>query len=168
MNVVLSLAEINLLWETRTAQENYVYVCEDGFLYKGQKDGSLQRVPNTNYDNWVAQRNANQTLPYRNKTIIQGTKLSDGDIIDIKVSDDGKQLIEISKSELPTGAATEATQLEVLDELKAGLSSSNTQVEILSEISTSNNLNQYTQLELLNLMYEELIQINKTLKKIYQ
>lgn len=110
MNVVLTSAEIDLLWSTKTAQENYVYVCEDGFLYKGQKDGSLQRVPNTNYDDWVAQRNANQTLPFRNKTIIQGTRLSDGDIVDIKVSDDGKPLIEVSSSALPTGAATESKQ----------------------------------------------------------
>jgi len=118
MNVVLSLAEINLLWETRTAQENYVYVCEDGFLYKGQKDGSLQRLLNTNYDDWVKQRNANQTLPYRNKTIIQGTKLSDGDIVDIKVSDDGKPLIEITKSSLPTDAATETKQDAVIQNLE--------------------------------------------------
>ena len=168
MDVVLTTAEINLLWTTRTAQQDYVYVCEDGMLYKGQKDGTLLRVPNTNLDDWTKQRRANQSLPYRNKTIIQGTKASDGDIVDIKVSDSGFPLIEINSSILPTGASTEATQLEVLDELKSSSSSSNVQIDILNEISNSTNINQYTQMELLNLMYEELQQINKTLKKIYQ
>lgn len=38
--------------------------------------------------------------------------------------------------------------------------------EVLANSSTK--LNQYNQIELLTLMYEELQQINKTLKKIYQ
>lgn len=110
MNVVLSIAEINLLLSTKTAQENYVYVCEDGFLYKGQKNGQVQRLLNTNYDDWVRQRNSNQTLPYRNKTIEQGTRQSDGDIADVKVNDIGVTLVEVSKSSLPAGGATEAKQ----------------------------------------------------------
>lgn len=117
MNVVLSKAEIDLLWSTKTAQENYVYVCEDGFLYKGQKNGALARVLNTNYDDWVKQRNANQTLPYRNKTIEQGTRQSDGDIADVKVNDSGVTLVEVSKSILPTGGATEAKQDDVIQSL---------------------------------------------------
>ncbi len=53
------------------------------------------------------------------------------------------QPVSIQNSVLPSGGSTEAKQ----------------------DIS---NLNQYTQLDLLNLIYEELQQINKTLKKIYQ
>ncbi len=56
-----------------------------------------------------------------------------------------------------------------------GTDSDGNAIDILSsdenELKTINetaNLNQYTQLELLTLMYEELQQINKTLKKIYQ
>jgi hypothetical protein len=170
MSVVLTSAEINLLWTTRTAQQDYIYVCEDGFLYKGQKDGTLQRIPNTNLDDWTKQRDANQSLPFRNKTTIQGTSSLDGSVVDVKMNPDGSSFVEVTASVLPTGASTETTQLEVLDELKLGLSSSNTQIDILTSISenSSTSLNQYTQLELLNLMYEELMQINKTLKKIYQ
>jgi len=55
--------------------------------------------------------------------------------------------------------ATEAKQVEIIDA-----------IENISITSTSDatKLNQYNQIDLLNLMFEELQQINKTLKKIYQ
>ena len=112
MSVVLTTAEINLIWTTKTAKQDYVYVCEDGFLYKGLKDGTLSRVLNTNLDDWTKQKNANQSLPYVNKTVSQGISIIDGSIVDLKVSSDGKTLTEtvITSSVLPTDASTEAKQ----------------------------------------------------------
>lgn len=105
MGVVLTRAELNTIWSTKTAQLDYVYVCEDGGLYKGQRDGSLLRVPNTNLDDWNKQRQQNEGLPYRNKTIIQGTSSEDGSMVDIKVNPDG-----IAITALPEGASTEIAQ----------------------------------------------------------
>ena len=117
-------------------------------------------------------------------------------------------------TQLPVGATTEVTLLEVNNELIDQNAELNTQTGILNSIASKDfatsakqdllltelqlkakltdiqpvsiesstlpnggstevkqaisNLNEYTQLELLSLMYEELQLINKTLKKIYQ
>jgi len=155
MNVVLSKAEIELLWSTKTAQENYVYVCEDGFIYKGQTDGTLQRVPNTNYDDWVKQRNANQTIPYRNKTIIQGTSISDGNILDIKVSNNGIPLMEVSSSSLPTGAAIETKQ----DIGNASLSNLNVNLGAKADVPASTDIGTFSLISLFKRVLQKLTTI---------
>lgn len=61
---VLTSAQINSIWISKSSLLDYTYVCEDGNLYKGVKGGGLQRVLNSNYDTWLAQKklNANDTL----------------------------------------------------------------------------------------------------------
>jgi len=165
MSVVLTTAEINILWRERKAQQDYVYVCEDGFLYKGLKDGTLIKVPNTNLDDWNRQKKANTTVPSVSKTVSQGASDTNGEYIDVKVTSEGKTIID-----LPENASTEGTQLEILNEVKSNNSLINTQNEVISEMSINGptGLNQYTEITLLNLIYEELKEQTKILKKIYQ
>lgn len=165
MSVVITRAELNIIWSTRTAQQGYTYVCEDGFLYVGQVDGTLIRKPNTNLDDWQRQKQINGELPIRTKTIVQGTSQEDGSIIDVKISDDGKSIIE-----LPENASTESMQEALLEELKLKPNSSDVQnVAIVSNTNEQNvTINQNNQIELLTLIYEELQLQTKLLKKIYQ
>ena len=67
---VLTLSQINAIWSNKQSLLGYTYVCEDGNLYKGVAGGSLQRVLNANYDNWLAQKklNANDSSPTLNPT----------------------------------------------------------------------------------------------------
>ena len=62
---VLTSIQINDIWSKRLALLDYVYVCEDGCLYKGQSNGTLFKVQNTNYDTWLNQKklNANDSIP---------------------------------------------------------------------------------------------------------
>jgi hypothetical protein len=76
MSVVLTTAEINILWRERKAQQDYIYVCEDGFIYKGLKDGTLIKVPNTNLDDWNKQKKINTTVPSVSKTVSKGAVLN--------------------------------------------------------------------------------------------
>jgi len=95
------------------------------------------------YAKTLTLRSGNPALPVgasKDSTVAERTKPSDTQLVDGSAH---IQPISVDILPLPTGGATEIKQ----------------------DIT---NLNQYTQLELLNLMYEELIQINKTLKKIYQ
>jgi hypothetical protein len=165
MSVVITTAELNIIWSTRTAQQGYTYVCEDGFLYVGQVDGTLVRKPNTNLDEWQRQRAINQSLPIRTKTIVQGVSEDDGSIVDVKITEDGKSIIE-----LPANASTESTQNLILNELKdlnTSQSGQGSSIDVLIQ-ETSDKLGQYNQIELLTLIYEELQQQTKLLKKIYQ
>jgi len=57
---ILTKSQINDIWINKTALLNYVYVCEDGALYKGQSNGALIRVANTNYDTWLKQKKINE------------------------------------------------------------------------------------------------------------
>jgi len=165
MSVVLTTAEINILWRERKAQQDYIYVCEDGFIYKGLKDGTLIKVPNTNLDDWNKQKKINTTVPSVSKTVSKGASDVNGEYIDIKVSSSGKSIIE-----LPENASTEETQVEILGELKSNNNSTENQINILNQLykNSSNELNQYTEITLLNLIYEELKEQTKILKKIYQ
>ncbi len=67
---VLTSAQINTIWSSKNSLLGYVYVCEDGSLYKGVSGGSLQRVLNSNYDTWLAQKklNANDGIPTSTQT----------------------------------------------------------------------------------------------------
>jgi hypothetical protein len=68
---VLTSTQINTIWASKQSLLGYVYVCEDGNLYKGVSGGTLQRVLNANYDTWLAQKklNANDGTPTSNSTI---------------------------------------------------------------------------------------------------
>lgn len=65
---VLTSAQINSIWTSKNSLLDYVYVCEDGNLYKGVKGGALQKVLNSNYDTWLAQKklNASDGVPTSN------------------------------------------------------------------------------------------------------
>jgi len=67
---VLTSSQINSIWVSKSSLLDYVYVCEDGNLYKGVTGGALQRVLNSNYDTWLAQKklNANDGIPTSNST----------------------------------------------------------------------------------------------------
>jgi len=164
MSVVLTSAEINLLWSTRTAQQDYVYVCEDGFLYKGLKDGTLQRVPNTNLDQWTRQKNANQSLPYRNKTIEQGTSVTDGAITDIKTNSSGNPITEttITSSVLPSGAATETKQ----DTGNTSLSNIDTNLGAKSNDVASSDTGTFSLIALFKRLLQKLTSSNTYLSSI--
>lgn len=62
---VLTSVQINNIWSNKLALKDYIYVCDDGMLYKGQSNGTLFRVPNTNYDTWLKYKklNANDSIP---------------------------------------------------------------------------------------------------------
>lgn len=62
---VLTTSQINDLWVNKLALKDYVYVCDDGLLYKGQSNGTLSRLQNTNYDTWLSYKklNANDSVP---------------------------------------------------------------------------------------------------------
>lgn len=57
---ILTTEQINDIWKNRTAVLDYVYVCEDKMLYKGQKDGTLFRLLNTNLDTWNRYKKLNE------------------------------------------------------------------------------------------------------------
>ena len=57
---VLTKSQINDIWANKTAITEYVYVCEDGCLYKGLSNGALFKVLNTNYDTWNKQKKLNE------------------------------------------------------------------------------------------------------------
>lgn len=112
MSGVITRAELNIIWSTKTAQLDYIYACEDGGLYKGQRDGTLLRVPNTNRDDWNKQVAANQSLPYISKVVSKGVSETTGEYVDLKTTSDGKTITEtvVTSSVLPDGAATSANQ----------------------------------------------------------
>jgi hypothetical protein len=57
---VLTISQINGIWSNKLALTDYVYVCEDGMLYKGQSNGTLFRMLNTNYDTWLKYKKLNE------------------------------------------------------------------------------------------------------------
>lgn len=68
---VLTSAEINDIWKNRTAVLDYVYVCEDGMLYKGQKDGTLFRLLNTNLDTWKRYKKLNENDGVKTTAVVE-------------------------------------------------------------------------------------------------
>jgi len=95
------------------------------------------------YAKTLTLRSGNPALPVgasKDATLAERTKPSDTQLVDGSAHTQPISAVDLP---LPTGASSETKQ----------------------DIS---NLNLYTQIELLNLIYEELQQINKTLKKIYQ
>jgi len=69
---VLTISQINDIWTKRASVLDYIYVCDDGMLYKGISGGGLYRLQNTNLDSWNAQKKLN-ALTDANPTSTQST-----------------------------------------------------------------------------------------------
>lgn len=53
--MIFTIAQINTIWQNKTATLDKIYLCDDNYMYKGVSNGALTRVLTGNLDNYKAE-----------------------------------------------------------------------------------------------------------------